>query len=90
MQIKSKYEIGQRIWVVYENQGEVSVYDDYIDEICVNNKKIYYILKNTCIDEEEKDIVLYEDTETLVQKIKEILEKEGKKNENTKDIKKEE
>lgn len=82
MQIKSKYEIGQRIWVVYENQGEVSVYDDYIDEICVNNKKkIYYILKNTCIDKEEKDIVLYEDTETLVQKIKEILEKEGKKNE---------
>ena len=44
MQIKSKYDIGQRIWVVYENQGEVSIYDDYIDEICVNNEKqIYYI-----------------------------------------------
>ena len=79
MQIKSKYDIGQRIWVVYENQGEVSVYDDYIDEICVNNEKqIYYILKNACIDREEKDIILYEETETLVKKIKEILESEEK------------
>ena len=80
MQIKSKYEIGQRIWVVYEDQREVSVYDDYIDEICVNNEKqIYYILKNACIDREEKDIVLYEDTETLVQKIKEILRESEEK-----------
>lgn len=79
MQIKSKYEIGQRIWVVYKKQGEVSVYDDYIDEICVNNEKqIYYILKNVCTDREENEIILYEDTETLVKKIKEILESEEK------------
>ncbi len=79
MQIKSKYDIGQRVWVVYKNQGEVSVYDDYIDEICVNNEKqIYYILKNVCTDREENEIILYEDTETLVKKIKEILESEEK------------
>ena len=80
MQIKSKYDIGQRIWVVYENQGEVSVYDDYIDEICVNNEKqIYYILKNACIDREEKDIIFYEDTNRLVEKIKEILKESEEK-----------
>lgn len=61
------------------SQGEVSVYDDYIDEICVNNeKKISYILRDTGIDENEEDIVIYEDTETLVKKIKEILESEEK------------
>lgn len=80
MQIKTKYDIGQRVWVVYENQGEVSVYDDYIDEICVNNEKqTYYILKNACIDREEKDIILYEDTEKLVEKIKEILKESEEK-----------
>lgn len=80
MDLKLKYDIGQRIWVVYENQGEVSVYDDYIDEICVNNEKqIYYILKNACIDREEKDIVLYEDTNRLVEKIKEILKESEEK-----------
>ena len=64
------------MWVVYENQGEACVYDDYIDEICVNTENgIYYILKNACIDRDEKDIVLYEDTKTLLERIKEATKK---------------
>ena len=67
---------GQRVWVVYENQGEACVYNDYIDEICVNaENEIYYILKNACIDRNEKDIVLYKDTEILIEKIKQITSK---------------
>ena len=27
MKIETKYNIGDRVWVVYENQGEVCVYD---------------------------------------------------------------
>ena len=80
MKINTKYEIGQRVWVFYKNQGEASVYDDYIDEICVNNQKqIYYILKNACIDRVEEEIVLYEDKETLVEKIKGILKESEEK-----------
>ena len=30
MTIQTKYEIGQHVWVVYENNKEVCVYDDYI------------------------------------------------------------
>ena len=76
MTIKSKYDIGQRVWVIYENQGEACVYNDYIDKICVNAKnEIYCILKDTCIDRSENDIVLYEDTETLIERIKEITNK---------------
>lgn len=81
MEIKTKYEIGQRIWVVYENRGEVSVYDDYIDEICVNENGMYYMLREACIDRAEQDIVLYEDTDKLIEKIKQVMqeirEKEG-------------
>ena len=67
---------GQRVWVVYENQGEACVYNDYIDEICVNTENgIYYILKDACIDRSEKDIILYEDTEILIEKIKQITNK---------------
>lgn len=67
---------GQRIWVVYENQGEACVYDDYIDEICLNcESKIYYMLKNASIDRDEKDIILYEDTNSLIEKIKQIMKK---------------
>ena len=74
MDIKSKYEIGQKVWVVYEHGGEVSVYDDYIDEICVNSNGIYYILKEEYVDQKEENIVLYEDTNKLVEKIKTTME----------------
>ena len=82
MTIQTKYEIGQRVWVVYEHQGEVCVYDDYIDEICIGENGLYYMLKEACIDRAEEDIVLYEDTDKLVAKIKqtmqEIRDKESK------------
>lgn len=73
MTIKTKYEIGQRAWIVYENKGEVCVYDDYIDEICIGENGLYYMLKEACIDRAEEDIVLYEKTDKLVKKIKQIM-----------------
>lgn len=73
MTIKTKYEIGQRVWIVYENKGEVCVYDDYIDEICIGENGVYYMVKEACIDRAEEDIVLYEDTDKLVEKIKQIM-----------------
>ena len=79
MEIKTKYEIGQRVWIIYENQGEACVYDDIIEEIGVDDKRIYYMLKEACIDREEKDIILYEDTERLVEKIKNIMQEIRKK-----------
>jgi len=71
MKIESKYEVGQRVWVVYEHQGEVSVYDDLIAEICVNKDGLYYMLETACIDRKEEDIILYEDKKELVSKIEE-------------------
>lgn len=74
MVIKAKYEIGDRVWIVYENKGEACIYDDYIEEICVNGNGIYYILKGVCIDRKEEDIILYTETDELVEKIKKILD----------------
>lgn len=74
MFIQTKYEIGQRVWIVYENRGEVCVYDDYIDEICIGENGLYYMLKEASIDETEANIVLYEDTDKLVEKIKQIMQ----------------
>lgn len=74
MTIKTKYEIGQRVWIVYENKGEVCVYDDYIDEICIGENGLYYMLKEAYIDSKEEDIVLYEDTDKLIEKIKQTME----------------
>lgn len=82
MEIKTKYEIGQRVWIVYEHQAEACVYDDYIEEACVNKDELFYILKEACIDVKEEDIVLYEETDKLVEKIKQTMEKIREREEN--------
>ena len=79
MKIQTKYEIGDKVWIVYENRGEACVYDDYIDEIFVNDEGINYMLREACIDGKEEDIILYEDTDKLVEKIKQIMEDIRKK-----------
>ena len=83
MEIKTKYEIGQHIWVVYENRGEVCVYDTKIIEISFDKEGFTYYTPE-CEDFFEEQIVLYEDKDKLVEKIKEIMnnihkrESEGK------------
>lgn len=82
MLIQTKYEIGQRVWMVYENDDELCVYDDTIAEIVIDDKKIYYVSKNTHIDISEEDIVLYEDTDKLAVKIKQTMKEIREREEN--------
>lgn len=75
MKIETKYEIGAHIWFVYGHNGEVHVFDDYIDEITINpDKELVYYTREACEGLCEDDIVLYEDTEALVDKIKKLTE----------------
>ena len=80
MNIKTKYEIGQHIWVAYKDRGVVSIYDDYIGWIAYEDY-LYYGLKESSQDLREEEVILYEDTDKLVERIKqlmqEIREKEG-------------
>lgn len=74
MVIQTKYEVGQRVWIIYEDRGEVCIYDDYIIEICVGKDGFCYMLRDYCDDVAEEDIVLYDETDKLVEKIKQIME----------------
>jgi hypothetical protein len=81
MKIETKYDIGQRIWIVYEHQKEVQVYEDFIANILIDeDNKLLYCSKESYEEYKEEDIILYEETEKLVNKIKEVM-KEIKKNE---------
>ena len=84
MKLETKYDIGQHIWVVYEDRGTVGVYDDYIGWISYEDG-LMYGLKESCDDLNEEEIILYEETEKLVEKIQklmeEIREKKNKKQE---------
>lgn len=75
MDIKTKYQIGQRVWVVAENEKrkEIELFSDTIVEICITrNREIVYILDNLCDEVKENNIIPYEDTESLLQEILDI------------------
>lgn len=78
MKINTKYEIGQHVWHIYENKGEVCVFDDFIGWITIEDD-MYYTLKESTVDVKEEDIILYEDTDTLLKKIIEIMKDIRKK-----------
>lgn len=73
MQINTKYEIGQHVWHIYENKGEVCVFDDFIGWITIEDD-MYYTLKESSVDVKEEDIIIYEDTDTLLKRIVTIME----------------
>lgn len=81
MKIETKYDIGQRIWIIYEHQGEIHVYEDKIIEICIAEKGAVYLPNSSTDEVEEKDVILYENTDMLVNKIKEVMEEIKKKEE---------
>lgn len=82
MKIETKYDIGQHIWFVYKNCGEVCIYDDYIAWISYEDELLYG-LKESCNDIREEDVILYEDTEGLINRVKKVMEeiREIEKNE---------
>lgn len=75
MKIETKYEIGTRIWLVYGHDGEVRVYDDYIGDITINSdKELVYYTGEAYEELYEDDIILYKDTEALVNRIKKVMD----------------
>lgn len=79
--IKTKYQIGQKIWVVDTNKDnkEIEVYSDIIDGIFVDSKgAIYYYLKDLCDDIMQEKLIPYEDTDRL---LKEIIKADNEVNE---------
>lgn len=77
MKIETKYNIGDKVWIVYEANtqyglaGEVNLYDDVIIDIIIDKDGILYATQHT--DIREKDIIPYEDKEALVNKIQEVM-----------------
>ena len=85
MNIKTKYDVGIHVWIVYEHNGEVHVYEDEIVNIVIDeNKKLLYCSKCAYEEFEEKDIILYEELDKMAEKVKETMQKIKEKEGNEK------
>ena len=72
MKIETKYNIGDRVWIAYEDRGEVSVYDTTIDSISYEKEGLCYYTKE-CNDYLEEQIIPYENKSELLSRIEEIM-----------------
>lgn len=88
MEIKTKYNIGDRVWVVKEADyynsetnkrelaGVLEVFDDYIESIQVFNEGVIYNLRQAdMLEFYEHEIILYDDKKTLVNRIEKEVQK---------------
>lgn len=73
MKIETKYNVGQHIWIVCEQNKTATVYDDYIGSIVIDATGYTYGTKESYEELQEEQIILYEDNEKLLQRIKNIL-----------------
>lgn len=81
MEIKTMYEIGERVWVIYEYKSEVNVYSDIIESYSISEEGVNVWLKDSdTMEIKEEDLVLYDDLELLAEKIKELDTKIRKEN----------
>lgn len=87
MKIETKFNIGDRVWIAYENRGEVNVYSDEIDSMTIENggRLLIWFKDSDAMDVYEEELIEYNDLKKLAERILEIDNKirkeQGKKNE---------
>lgn len=87
MKIETKYNIGDKVWIVYEANiyksdtgeyeptGEVSIYTDTIMEVTFYENGLVYNFENYPDELKEDEIILYDEKDKLLQKIEELMNK---------------
>lgn len=82
MEIKTKYNIGDKIWIIYRNDGEISMYVDTIVEISFNEDLGVMYFSDICSEEiKEDEVILEHEIDRLLSKILD-LKKEIDANDN--------
>ena len=86
MKIETKYNIGDRVWVVYEgsyydnttgkrqNSGEVNVYDTTIAGIIFSENGLVYYLDEGDDEQREDEIIPFDDKKKLLENIEKLME----------------
>lgn len=84
MEIKSKFNIGDRVWCITRANYEITVLSDYVDGFYLDRDRKLTIYLRDCdsLDMPEEELVAYDDTEGLLEKIQKMDEMNSKEWEN--------
>ena len=72
MNIKTKFELGEKVFIIYKEDGMIKMYTDEVDQIVVSNDGIGYYGTVICEEFKENELVAYNDKEALLYKIEEL------------------
>ena len=76
MEIKTKFNIGDKIWIVYRTDVEISMYVDTIIEISYNEDLGVMYFSDICSEEiKENEIILKDDVGKLLSTIENLQHK---------------
>ena len=76
MELKTKYNLGDKVWCLEKVHGEVAVYVDTIIEIFYNSEKgICYLTDDAGEELAEENVILETEDDKLLARIKELWNK---------------
>ena len=81
MNIKTKFELGEKVYCVYKEDNIIKLFVDEVAEIVVSNDGIVYYGEIMCEEFKENEVVAYNDKEGLLNKIEELSSEKGENDE---------
>ena len=83
MNIKTKFKIGQEVYVIFKEDNEpyVKIFDDVITEITISKDGIVYYLTKILEEFKEDELVSKKDVNALIPKIRNFLKEDLDKGE---------
>lgn len=81
MNIKTKFELGEKVYCVYKEDNIIKLFVDEVAEIVVSNDGIDYYGEIMCEEFKENEVVAYNDKEGLLNKIEELSSEKEENNE---------
>ena len=77
MNIKTEFQIGQKVYIIFKENNLVKLFADEVAEINIRSNGIYYYGKVMCEDFKEDELVDINAKEILIEKIEKLTSEES-------------
>ena len=77
MNIKTEFQIGQKVYIIFKENNLVKLFADEVVEINIRSNGVYYYGKVMCEDFKEDELVDINAKEVLIEKIEKLTSEES-------------
>ena len=76
MTISTEFGIGEEVYIVYKENGEVKIFKDEIKEILITKNQTLYYVSTSCDEYDGTQFIPMISRENVINKIDELLEED--------------